>query len=699
MKRFLTFLMVMMLTISAFAGNVVDAEEILLPEDTMYPLDNNGTSTAPEYAVLAGDVNSDAAIDSKDVVCLRRHISRWDIEINLTAANVNGDELVDSKDVVLLRRYIAKWDVDLILPEPPKEVVEWSESVNQLTNNIKDDVIYKFVNDIEGTLHVKGEDISIDLAGCTWNATSSAIIVDSGTLYVFDSVGDGKIISAAEDAICIENGQVKIENVSITAGGVDNDAIRCDGGNLLLKKCRMTAPKACVNVSNENEATDYNSRAVVTIDACTFDEYTGIDKSKKNCAIEIRNDADEIILTGDNLFLNDKILNNVDAYVDKTAAESITVNGDFVATYISGSNIGNLPTDEAVDFYWTSTIMYGEKDNEKALQNAKQEYYFKQTKTNLVGNKTDEKSWIYMLAKSKIAVREVTIDSGLGGDPVTVSQLSDLHFNYCNAQDIEENDPVIMSTLQYREWLAKGSSVPNAVRCLEMASTADQMVITGDVLDYLSWGCIELMDRHIWNQYPNALVTMGNHEPVKKVQGTVDETTSLKSRIDAVASIWKHDAYYTSRIINDKVMVIQLDNGLDVNYPGRFWECQIEPLTKDLSLAREKGYVVLVFYHIPIATNNKAEGSVVPLRKNAGGNAYFANYGTSHNADEASAQVYNLIVNNADIIKGTFCGHLHSDYYCEIVGKTPDGQVANIPQYVLTGTPYDMGHLLWITVK
>ena len=145
-------------------------------------------------------------------------------------------------------------------------------------------------------------------------------------------------------------------------------------------------------------------------------------------------------------------------------------------------------------------------------------------------------------------------------------------------------------------------------------------------------------------------------------------------------------------------MVIQLENGADINYPGRFWECQIEPLTNDLALAREKGYSVLLFYHIPIATNNSAD-SQTPIRVNDTKQAYFATYGDSHDGAEDSQAVYNIIYNNADIIDGAFCGHLHSDFYTEFIGKDPNGAEARFPQYVLTGTPYDMGHLLWITVK
>lgn len=333
--------------------------------------------------------------------------------------------------------------------------------------------------------------------------------------------------------------------------------------------------------------------------------------------------------------------------------------------------------------------------NDNLTKKQLREKYFGQEKVDIVGSSEDLNSWIYMLKDSKIMVREVVIDSGKGGEPVTISQLTDLHFNYCNEEDLLSGSLALKSTHRYRLWLANGESVPKAEKCLEMASTADQMILTGDVLDYLSLGAMELMQKHIWDKYPQALACLGNHESTRVCQGKVQDETTLESRLAILEDFWIHDMYYTSRVINDKVMVIQLDNGTN----DYFWESQIEPFKADLELARREGYVVLLFYHVPLATNNGEPNVVFPLRYNAGVKTDFSDFGRSHKANEATAQVYNLIINNADVIKGTFCGHLHSDYYTEIIAKNSDGTDAVIPQYILTGVPYDEGHILWITVK
>lgn len=107
----------------------------------------------------------------------------------------------------------------------------------------------------------------------------------------------------------------------------------------------------------------------------------------------------------------------------------------------------------------------------------------------------------------------------------------------------------------------------------------------------------------------------------------------------------------------------------------------------------------MIFYHIPIATGDADAGLISPLRVNSNTERDFSIFGNSHKTKDDSNKVYNLIVNNADVIKGAFCGHLHSDYYTEIIAKNSDGTDAVIPQYILTGTPYDKGHVMWITVK
>jgi hypothetical protein len=305
--------------------------------------------------------------------------------------------------------------------------------------------------------------------------------------------------------------------------------------------------------------------------------------------------------------------------------------------------------------------------------------------------------WNYKL-ENGVFVREITIDSGKGGLPVEIVQLTDIHINYCTAEDLE--DPVLKSTYENRKWLANFKVKDNLLRCLRYADGADQLVITGDLLDYLSLGAIEKAQEYIFDPYPNVMACLGNHDPVKKMQGTVAETTTLEERLAVLTEVWPHDAYYESRVLGEKAMLIVMDNASEGGI-GSFHESQLPLLEADLTLAREKGYSVLLFYHIPLSTGNpvdkKVKATLVGDTSATERNFFDACVGRT--TPGVSGEIYRLIVNNADLIKGAFCGHHHSDFYTEIYGKGIDGSIVTIPQYAVTGVPYVNGNVMKITVK
>ena len=60
---------------------------------------------------VQGDADGDGVIDSRDRVCLTRHLAKWAgyEDIDEKAADVNADGKVDTKDRIVLARHIAKW--------------------------------------------------------------------------------------------------------------------------------------------------------------------------------------------------------------------------------------------------------------------------------------------------------------------------------------------------------------------------------------------------------------------------------------------------------------------------------------------------------------------------------------------------------------------------------------------------------------
>ena len=320
-----------------------------------------------------------------------------------------------------------------------------------------------------------------------------------------------------------------------------------------------------------------------------------------------------------------------------------------------------------------------------------------------------EVAMIYNQLDNGLTVRNVTIDAVNGNasdEATTVVQISDPHFNYCNSEDIAEGNPSTMSTWENRhlnklwhtnsdQWM---TPIYNFANSLEYAKAyGDQTVITGDVVDYISNGTLALMKRYINAPYSDALVTLGNHDPIR-VMGLptdVPDVTSLDSRYNLLKANWNNDVYYTSKMVSEEVMVIQLDNS-----QNKFWASQIPLLTDDLTRARKNDYTVLLFMHVPMATGDSTDTKVDALIGMDNNSNNFYNGGVikaSTNSDTKS--VCDLITTHADVIKGIFTGHMHSDYYTEVQATDANGDNTYIPQYVLTGNFYGKGHVLKITVQ
>lgn len=312
---------------------------------------------------------------------------------------------------------------------------------------------------------------------------------------------------------------------------------------------------------------------------------------------------------------------------------------------------------------------------------------------------------VIYIAENGLYVRDVLIDADMG-EEVYIGHLSDVHLNYCNKQDFDEAEPVIMSTYENRVWNSNAESVPKLEKTLAFLDDVDQLVINGDTLDYLSHGTMELMQREVWDKCPGVIATLGGHEVLRKMQGKVEDTLSRDERLAMLDKFWKHDMYYISKVIKGKVMIIGMFNDL-----AQFNEEQKNKLETDIKTAREKDYVILIFIHEPIATHNpKHENFTADMAMLVGDPSGFPKdfcNGISQNSklignqdcDEITNTVYNLIVNNADVIKGVFAGHHHSDMHLDIIAKTSDGKDATITEYVNTAMAYDDGHLMRITVK
>ena len=139
----------------------------------------------------------------------------------------------------------------------------------------------------------------VDLNGYTWENSDKIIELISGTVSVYDSseAKTGTITATGDDTINIQSGNATFKDITVY-GAVDSaDGIFILGGNVTVENCTVSSGKAGINVDNRN------GNAVVNVKGGKFANYTDSkDASGRNCAIELRNNASNVTLSGDITF-------------------------------------------------------------------------------------------------------------------------------------------------------------------------------------------------------------------------------------------------------------------------------------------------------------------------------------------------------------------------------------------------------------
>lgn len=335
-----------------------------------------------------------------------------------------------------------------------------------------------------------------------------------------------------------------------------------------------------------------------------------------------------------------------------------------------------------------------------AYENVKKLFSDKEFAT-VTGTSSDPNNHIIKLTDSGVRVRYASFKGLKEGEPVNIMQVTDLHFNKLNDRDIQENNPAIADTRKYRKGFRDESTVPAAQRSISLHTYFDAVAITGDNIDYLTWGSLDLIKQYVWDVIPKVLMPLGGHDTVRVMQGYVADNTTLESRYDILQSAWKHDIHYSSMIIKDRVMMIQINNG-----QSKYYGDQYEKLSADIKKAKDENLAVFIFQHEPISTRNTEEMRKMPVGSNDRNkvkNFYKDCIGGSKSGSDATTKkVYDLIVGSADVVKGVFCGHFHEDYYTEIKGyyeKNGEKIESIIPQVILSCNSNENGAIFAITVE
>ncbi|MBR2460769.1 MAG: metallophosphoesterase [Clostridia bacterium] len=338
------------------------------------------------------------------------------------------------------------------------------------------------------------------------------------------------------------------------------------------------------------------------------------------------------------------------------------------------------------------------KSNDEKL--TARSWFYSQPKQNVPECSECDALKVYRLGYTGQYIIETEIDSGLGGEPVEINQITDIHFNYVAIAD--ESDGEAMGTRSCRKWLREGESVKSAINAMNVAEYADQTVITGDTLDYLSKGTEMLTKRHIISRDPGVMIALGGHDLTKQMQTSLPNELSLDERMAILSEFWPHDMFYHAKDVGDKVICVCLDNSRSCFLP-----CQPDRLDKEIKRARTERKILLLFMHEPISTRD-FKGKLPTLWYSPGAHREYDfctedTVGFKPN-DEATKRMYSLITENADVIKGIFCGHRHSMFYTEIIASYSDNEGIHqsvIPQLVAPGNPYldHAGRVVRIIVK
>ncbi len=342
------------------------------------------------------------------------------------------------------------------------------------------------------------------------------------------------------------------------------------------------------------------------------------------------------------------------------------------------------------------------------MENLKE--FFEQKSTDLVGSAANPNTHLYKLEDGTV-VHRVYFDTKKGGEEKNILFIADTHLTTWNLKDFEEKNPVILETIdKRRSSFRREDALLNTEKFMNWSTMFDKTIVGGDLIDYLTWGGLEYIQRYFYDKNPDTLLLLGSHDTsrITGYKSEIGDPTTLESREEMVQNVLKTDIFYHSEIFADRVMLIALNNG-----QHKYYDFQVEKLKADIEKARKENLDIFIFQHEHMATNNPAEKRI---------NVLYENLNWAFNIHEhvldfcdspykiggpgtegPTLEVYNLIRENADVIKGVFCGHWHNEAYTEIVGsyinENGERKEKMIPQYIVTAAAYEKGHMMVITVK
>lgn len=343
--------------------------------------------------------------------------------------------------------------------------------------------------------------------------------------------------------------------------------------------------------------------------------------------------------------------------------------------------------------------------------------YFADGITTVRGSEADKNTWIYQVNSSKLLVREADIDLG-GDNELVLTHTTDWHIIAMN--DVDYADTQIATSYNQRK-TAFTDGPKNAREAMKFGNFYGKTIITGDVTDFLSYGSFDCVNSVIGKS--DVIVGLGNHEFRKVWYGSYIDTQDINERYANTQKNWKNNIFYHSEIVNDKVMLVYIYNSAGADTQKYYTEAFTAKdalgnektdtvdnfFAGDLAIAKKNGYKVLLFQHTPTSTGKEEDASIKAILENFNDSStkvvtknFYNLSGHADNDTDMDRKMYQLITENADLIKGIFNGHVHAHVYSEVKAKsTPESTEydAVIPQYTNSLNAYGYGCVTKITVK
>lgn len=309
---------------------------------------------------------------------------------------------------------------------------------------------------------------------------------------------------------------------------------------------------------------------------------------------------------------------------------------------------------------------------------------------------------IYKLKATGQTVCEYTLDLGVGESGCQIALMGDNHFNMSIAEDDLDEETVY--TKFKRRWGREGEFVDNTRLALQAADFSDQIILVGDIIDYLTKGAMQLTKKYIVDKYPDAIMTVAWHDMTKQMQTRRPNLMSDEQRIEILKQIWPNDIHYCVRDLTDKITAVCLGIQL-IKYSSEF----ADRLEAEIERARAEGRYILIFQHEQLSTRiERDKESAVCFDRNLKDPKFINLYDGDRmcrpgDPVEHSNRVYDIITSNADVVKGIFTGHEHMQNYSEIPAYYKRGEEVIktvIPQHIVAAAAYyPEGYYMRIIVK